>query len=75
MAKGANVGQIFLLLHLYHPKYENLMNYDFYPFPSYKAEEKIKQFKILAPFAPNQQILEIFFKSKHITMYLYEIII
>ena len=32
------------------------MNYDFYLFPSYKTEEKIKKSKILAPFAPNFKI-------------------
>ena len=41
------------------------MNYDFYLFPSYKSEEKIKQSKILAPLAPNQQIFRDLLKSIH----------
>ena len=41
------------------------MNSDFYLFPSYKTEEKIKQSKILVPFAPNQQIFRDLLKSIH----------
>ena len=42
------------------------MNYDFYLFPSYKKEEKIKKSKILAPFTQNQHIFRDLLKSMHI---------
>ena len=46
------------------------MNYDFYLFPYYKKEEKIKQSKKLAPFEPNQQIFRDLLKSITIGRYL-----